>query len=548
MPHLRLREDNMTIELSFHGAAGTVTGSCYRLRTSRASVIVDCGMFQGSKTLKQLNYDPFPFDVRTLDAVLVTHAHIDHSGLLPKLMIAGYKGRMHCTTATAGLLGCMLPDSGHIQESEVEQLNRRKRHRGHDPVTPIYTAEDAVRCLDQLETVDYDAWTTVADGIRARWWNAGHLLGSASIEIEADDGDGKPLRLLFSGDIGPDHKLLQAPAEGPSGLDVVVVESTYGGTDRNELSNDGKRTLLMQEVREAAKAGGALLIPSFAVERTQEIVTDLIALMDAGRIPQTPVFVDSPLAGKATEVFKRFADELGDGAALRKAFASPHLHMTESVEQSKALARFDGFHIIVAASGMCEAGRIRHHLRHWLARRQTTVLIVGYQAVGTLGRILQEGAKAVRIQGDEVLVRARIRTLDCYSGHADGPELIDWLRKRGRIGAGLFLVHGEDEAVAGLKQRVISAGLMPESRIIAPAIDDVFELGPAGVRLLSRQPDKRIDPKAVSRLDWHNDLSKLLIDIDEAVGKVADEKGRQRVIRQLRRALDASEDDQRAGA
>jgi metallo-beta-lactamase family protein len=537
----------MAIELSFHGAAGTVTGSCYRLRTSRASILVDCGMFQGSKTLKQLNYDPFPFDVRALNAVLVTHAHIDHSGLLPKLMLAGFKGCMYCTSATAGLLGCMLPDSGHIQESEVEQLNRRKRHRGHDPVTPIYGVEDAARCLDQLEAIDCDTWVTVADGIRARWWNAGHLLGSASVEVEADDGDGKQLRLLFSGDLGPNHKLLQTPAEGPSGVDVVIIESTYGAVDRNELSAEGRRTLLVQEVREAAKAGGAMLIPSFAVERTQEVVTDLIALMDAGRIPQTSVFVDSPLASKATEVFKRFADDLGDGAGLRKAFASPHLHMTESVEQSKALARFDGFHIIVAASGMCEAGRIRHHLRHWLARRQATVLIVGYQAVGTLGRILQDGARAVRIQGDEVLVRARIHTLDCYSGHADGLELLDWLRARGHIGAGIFLTHGEEEAIAGLRQRIIGARLMPEAQIFVPAIDDVYELSPTSVRLVGQQPEKRIDPKAVSRLDWHNDLSKLLIDIDGAVGQAADEKGRQRVIRQLRRALEAAGDDQRAG-
>jgi metallo-beta-lactamase family protein len=528
----------MSIELSFHGAAGTVTGSCYRLTTSRAAVLIDCGMFQGSKTLKQLNYDPFPFDVRSLAAVLVTHAHIDHSGLLPKLMLAGYKGRMLCTEATAGLLGCMLPDSGHIQESEVEHLNRRKRHRGQEPVTPIYTADDAERCLEQLQPVSYATWMSVAEGIRARWWNAGHLLGSASIEVEADDGDGKPMRLLFSGDLGPDQKLLQVPAEGPSDLDVVIVESTYGSIDRQELSSDGRRTLLMQEVHAASRAGGAMLVPSFAVERTQEVVTDLIALMAAGRIPETPVFVDSPLASKATDVFKRFADDLGNAEMLRKAFASPHLHMTETVEQSKALARFDGFHIIVAASGMCEAGRIRHHLRHWLARRQATVMLVGYQAVGTLGRILQDGAKAVRIQGDEVLVRARIRTLDCYSGHADGPELIDWLTKRGRIGTGLFLVHGEDDAIAGLKQRVVAARLLPDERILAPAIDDVFELRFGSARLVSRQPDKRIDPKTVSRLDWHNDLSKLLIDIDGAVGNEADEKGRQRVIRRLRRALE----------
>jgi metallo-beta-lactamase family protein len=533
----------MAIELAFHGAAGTVTGSCFLLRTSRAAVLVDCGMFQGSKTLKQLNYDAFPFEPASLNAVLLTHAHIDHSGLLPKLMLAGYRGRMHCTEPTAGLLGCMLPDSGHIQESEVEHLNRRKRHRGLTPVMPIYTVADAARCLEQLSPLDYGIWTVVADGIRARWWNAGHLLGSASIEIEADDGDGKPLRLLFSGDIGPDHKLLQAPADGPTDLDHIIVESTYGALDRQDLSPESRQDLLSKEVLAAAPGGGAILVPSFAVERTQEIVTDLVALMNAGRIPEAPIFVDSPLASRATDVFKRYAESLGDAGALNRAFASPHLHMTETVEQSKALARFDGLHIVIAASGMCEAGRIRHHLRHWLARPQATVLMAGYQAVGTLGRILLDGAKAVRIQGDEVLVRARIRMLDCYSGHADGPELVAWLRKRGRPQGGLFLVHGEDESLAGLKDRAVAADLAPADRILTPAMDDLFELRPGSARLVGDQPAKRIDQADVGRLDWHNDLSKLLIDIDDAVCRAADEKARQVVIRRLRRALEAGERD-----
>lgn len=528
----------MPIELSFHGAAGTVTGSCYRISTPGACVLIDCGMFQGSKTLKQLNYEPFPFDPETIDAVLLTHAHIDHSGLLPKLMLAGWHGPIYCTPPTVGLLGCMLPDSGHIQESEVEQLNRRKHRRGHDPVTPIYTAADAERCLEQLEAVAYDAWRTVAPGIRARWWNAGHLLGSASIEVEIEERAGHALRILFSGDIGPDRKLLQTPPDAPTDLDFVIVESTYGAVDRSELSAGRRLDLLAQEVTAARQAGGVMLIPSFAVERTQEVVTDLVALMQAKRVPEAPIFVDSPLASRATEVFKRFADDLADGEALRRAFASPFLHVTETAEQSKALARFDGFHIVVAASGMCEAGRIRHHLRHWLARPQATVLMVGFQAIGTLGRILQDGARAVRIQGDEVLVRARIRVLDSYSGHADGPELLDWLRKRGSIRGGAFLVHGEAEAIEGLRTRITSAGLMPAGRVFAPDMDDVYELRSSGARLTGQQPAKRIAPADVGRLDWHNDLSKLLIDIDEAVGQAADENARQVVIRRLRRALE----------
>jgi metallo-beta-lactamase family protein len=215
----------MPISLSFHGAAGTVTGSCFLLETSRARILIDCGMFQGSKTLKQLNYEPFPFDPRRLDAMLLTHAHIDHSGLIPKLMLAGFERRVFATQATIDLLGCMLPDSGHIQESEVESLNRRNKRRGRKEVTPIYTILDAQRSLDLLEPVAYRAWATIAPGIRAKWWNAGHLLGSASIEVEVEAEAGAvPNRLLFSGDIGPDHKLLQPDPEAPTAFDIVVCE------------------------------------------------------------------------------------------------------------------------------------------------------------------------------------------------------------------------------------------------------------------------------------------------------------------------------------
>ncbi|BBF92584.1 MBL fold metallo-hydrolase RNA specificity domain-containing protein [Blastochloris tepida] len=526
----------MSIELSFFGAAGTVTGSCFLLQGAGARVLVDCGMFQGSKTLKELNYGPFPFSPGALDAVLVTHAHIDHSGLLPKLRRDGYRGPVLATEATAGLLGCMLPDSGHIQETEVEILNRRNRHRGRARVTPIYTKADAQAFLDQLVPVDYGTWREVAPGFRARWWNAGHLLGSSSIEIEVADGD-EQLRLLFSGDIGPDHKLLQEPADGPRDLDVIVMEATYGDRDRQDLTAARRRALLADEVAAAQARGGPLLIPSFAVERTQEVVTDLVGLMDAGRVRPAPIYVDSPLAGQATRVFLRFADELADPAALRRAFASRHLIVTESVEQSKALRQIEGFHVIIAASGMCEAGRIRHHLRNWLANERATVLLVGFQAMGTLGRVLQDGASTVRIQGDDVEVRAAIRTLDAYSGHADAPELVAWLGQRGRPSTALFLVHGEDAALAALKARVTEAGLVAAQQVMVPGIDEVFHLARGEAQLAGRAAE-RIARQDVARLDWHNDLSRLLLDIDAAVRKSADEKGRQVVLRRLRRALD----------
>ncbi len=525
----------MPIQLRFHGAAGTVTGSCFSLVTDRARVLVDCGMFQGSKTEKELNYRPFPFRAAKVDALLLTHAHIDHSGLVPKLVKAGFEGRIHATRATRDLCSVMLPDSGFIQEMEVEQLNRRNARRGRPQVEPIYTADDAGLALLQFAPADYETWVDVAEGVRARFWNAGHLLGSASVEVEAEDG-GKPVRLLFSGDIGPDHKLLQFDPEAPEGWDYVICESTYGDEDRRDVRPERRRRLLAAEVEAAAKRGGALVIPSFAVERTQELLTDLVDLMHRGDVPTAEIFIDSPLATKASEIFEAHAREIEDGDLLRRAMNAPNVRFTESVEQSKALDRMSGFHIVISASGMCEAGRIRHHLKSRLWRRDATVLIVGYQAQGTLGRILQSGAERVRIMGEEVEVRARVRTLDVYSGHADAPQLEAWIAARLPIRQALFLVHGEEAALAGLKER--ASRHVPEERIAVPALDDVFELTRHGARALPREGKRRILPAQVGRLDWHNDLSKLLIEISETVEAAADERARGVIVRRLRHALE----------
>jgi metallo-beta-lactamase family protein len=528
----------MTISLRFHGAAGTVTGSCYLLQSASTRILIDCGLFQGSKTLKQLNYGPFPFEVRDIDAVLLTHAHIDHSGLLPKLVVAGFDGPIYATPGTGDLLGCMLPDSAHIQESDVANLNRRNKRRGDRLIEPIYTLPDAMRTLELLNDVAYNIWTEVAPGTRARWWNAGHLLGSASIEVEITEAGNTPLRILFSGDIGPDHKTLEDGPEGPPGFDYVLCEATYGDRDRIEVLETARKQILAAEVNAARKAGGALLIPSFAVERTQELIADLVALMDGGSVPAVPIFVDSPLASKATAVFRKHAHELPNGEALSKALVSPHLHVTESVEESKSLARMRGFHIIIAASGMCDAGRIRHHLKNWLPDRQATVLMVGHQATGTLGRDLLDGVGRVRIQGDEVAVLARIRMIESYSGHADAPELLAWLKARGPIREGLFLVHGEPAAIDGLKQAVTASGLLPPDRVLAPAMDDVVLLGHGAIELKSSATDRRIEPRAVVAPDWNHDLSSLLLDINSAVEGKADDKARQVIIRRLRRALE----------
>lgn len=525
----------MEPRLTFHGAARAVTGSCFRLETGGGQVLFDCGLFQGSKTEKELNYRPFPFDPAEISAVVLSHAHIDHSGLLPKLVRAGFKGPIHATPATIDLAGVMLPDSAHIQEMEVEQLNRRRARHGEPRVAPIYTGTDAQACLKRFQAEPYGRWFEVVSGVRARFWNAGHLLGSASMEVEVAGG-GHPLRLLFSADIGPDAKLLQPDPQGPTGLDYVICEATYGDRDREATTDERRRRELRDAVRAAINPNGALLIPSFAVERAQELIADLAELMRAGELPEIPVYVDSPLAEKATRVFARHAHELEGGDGLTQAIRSRHLHFTQTVEQSIALDGVQGFHIIIAASGMCEAGRIRHRLKNWIWRDEATVLLVGFQAEGTLGRILQDGARSVRIQGDSYEVRARIRTLDLYSGHADAPELVDWVGARLPIRCDLFLVHGEEpaiEALAGRLSRTLDPG-----RIFRPLLDEAFELTRTGARRVLEAPTPRIRPEQVARLDWHNDISRLFLDINDALAGAADERARDALIRRLRRALE----------
>ncbi|WP_181700180.1 MBL fold metallo-hydrolase RNA specificity domain-containing protein [Chthonobacter albigriseus] len=522
--------------LIFHGAAGTVTGSCFELDTGQARVLVDCGLFQGSKTERELNYRPFPFDARAIDAVILTHAHIDHAGLIPKLVNDGYTGPVYATAPTADLCGVMLPDSGHIQEVEVEQLNRRNRRRGRGEVTPIYTADDATVALTQFRGVAYETWTPVAEGIRARFWNAGHLLGSASVEVEAVGPDGETVRLLFSGDIGPTFKLLQHDPKAPTDVDHVICEATYGDTDREGATPEKRRRMLCDVVKAAMNPAGALLIPSFAVERTQELMVDLHLLMEAGDLPRIPVVIDSPLATRASKIFAQHAGELEEGAVLKRALAARTVRFTETVEQSKALDLMREFHIVIAASGMCEAGRIRHRLKNWLWRDEATVLLVGFQAEGTLGRILQDGASAVRIQGDEVKVRATIRSIDLYSGHADGPELEAWIEGRQPIHGSLFLVHGEGPAVAALKDRV--AGKLGRAAVVAPALDQAFSVpkGRAAVALDEGRA-RRLEPAVPGHRDWHNDQSELVLDIARAMEEAADDRARGVILRRLKRAL-----------
>lgn len=430
----------------------------------------------------------------------------------------------------------MLPDSAHIQEMEVENLNRRNAQRGRPQVSPIYTIADAAACMTQFRPVQYDTCSTVSSRVRARYWNAGHLLGSASVEIEIDQGETNgPLRILFSGDIGPGQKLLQAEPEGPIGVDYLVCECTYGDRDRPELSRDQRRAMLGEEVRRAAASQGPLLIPSLAVERTQELLVDLFLLTRGNSIPPGLIFVDSPLATRASAVYERHAGEIESGGVLIEVLNSGDVRFTETAEQSKAINRLSRFYIVIAASGMCEAGRIRHHLKANLWRRNATIMMAGCQAQGTLGRILVDGASRVRIQGEEVDVKARIVQFDLYSGHADASELVSWVASRSPVRRAIFLTHGEATSLAGLRHR-LSSNFAPD-RIVMPLIDDAYELGPSGARQVDVNRPRRLKPENVARLDWHNDLSKLLIEVTDQVNTAADQRSRAAIIRRLRRAL-----------
>ncbi len=527
----------MTVLLTFCGSAGTVTGSCYWLRHPGGQFLVDCGLFQGPKTLKALNYGRFPFDPAKLDFVLLTHAHIDHAGLVPKLVNLGFAGRVFATVGSRDLLSFMLPDSGYIQESEVERLNRRNARRGIAPVRPIYTRADAEAAMGLFDPVDYEHWVEPGAGIRARFWNSGHILGAASIELEIATGDPRQrlLRLLFSGDLGPEHKRFHPDPEAPDNFDYVFCEATYGDRPRPSVTPEQRRELLAKEVGAAVADKGTLLIPSFAVERTQELLADLLDLMDAGTVPSVPVFLDSPLAIRATEVFASHAGDLEDISPRPELFARDNVRFTASVEESKAIERFKGAMIVMAASGMCDAGRIRHHLKHRLWRSDTTVLLVGFQAVGTLGSLLAGGAESVRIHGEDIRVRARIRRLEAYSGHADADELVAWMQDRRPIARSTFLTHGEEAALAALRERLIAIGLEPD-RVVIPRLDDEIDLLTG--RASPQAAPRRLPPDAVGRPDWHNELAQFTLDLRAALDGAAGAKARAKILRRVRRALD----------
>jgi metallo-beta-lactamase family protein len=518
----------MSVRLTFHGAARTVTGSCLEFAQARSRILVDCGLYQGSRSLEELNHSPPQYDPHEIDSVVLTHAHIDHSGLLPRLVASGFGGPIWTTQETADLLEVMLADAGRIQESEAERRNRRRDRAGDKPIAPLYTEADALAAWSQVRPVALREWFDAAPGFRARLWNAGHILGSASAELDANGA-----RILCSGDLGPGNKAFHPDPEAPSGLDHVICEATYGDRQRVETTIEARRKLLEAEILGARARGGNLIIPSFALERTQELLLDIARLSADGRIGRVTVYVDSPLANRATAVFEKYHSQLEDtgGANI---FDIPAIHYVRDVAESIRLNSVSGA-VILAASGMCEAGRIRHHLVHNLHRRDSTILFVGFQAAGTLGRVILDGAQRVRISGKDVAVRAQVRHIDSYSAHADQGELLAWVAQRGPIAGSLFLDHGEAGAVEELRRLAQSRELAPT--VVAPALGETYELEPG--RPARRTKTGRADIQQALGRDWQNDYAELAVSLKRRLGQIQDRRARQEAIARMRQVLDS---------
>ncbi|WP_372721840.1 MBL fold metallo-hydrolase [Novipirellula sp.] len=521
--------------LTFCGAAGTVTGSCSLVESEGKKFLVDCGFFQGTKTTQSLNYKPFPFDAAKIEFLFLTHAHIDHSGLLPKLVRAGFRGKIYATDATCDLLEFMLRDSAYIQESNAERLNVKREQKGQDLIEAIYTMEDAEQTLRQLERVEYEQWFSPRDGIRGRLWNAGHLLGSASVEVQLDES-GDTIRVLFSGDLGPDEKAFHLAPDAPAGYDYVICESTYGNRDREDYTLEKRRGMLQEELTLGLKRGGNIVIPSFAVERSQELLHDIGVLISSGQIPEADVYLDSPLARKVTEVFIDHAHDLDDiETDASSIFRHRRFHLVQSVEESKAVNRIKRGAIIISASGMCNAGRIKHHLKNNIWRRESTVLFVGYQSPGTLGHIITSGAKRVRIYGKEYKVDAAIRSIGNYSAHADQGELLDWVKERGPVLGALFLNHGEDDAREAMREMLHEQGI-DRDKIFMPQFDETFELKAHQCPVLVSHPQPRLDESQAVR-DWNNDYASFMISLGDKLRSLPDGHKKAELLQRLSSVL-----------
>ncbi len=521
------------MNITFLGAAGTVTGSNFLVEGAGKKFIIDCGLYQGKDEDEIQNEDDFLYNPADIDFMLLTHAHIDHSGRIPKLYKEGFKGPIYATKASCDLCSIMLPDSGHIQENEVEWKNRKRERAGKEPLEPLYTAKEAADSLEIFKPVFYDEIVDIDENIKVRFNDAGHMLGSSIIEVWITE-NGETRKIVFTGDLGNnDIPLLDSPTMIDD-ADFLVMESTYG--NRLHVRNDDKASLFLDIVSSTLDKGGRVIIPSFAVGRTQEILYEIDKLKEEHKddeefqrkyeqLMKVPVFVDSPLAISATEVFNKntelFEEEIreklknGDNP-----LEFPGLRFTRTADESKALNEEYYPSIIISASGMCDIGRIKHHLKHNLWNPNSTILFVGYQAPGTLGRKIVDGAEKVKIFGEEISVNARIEYIEGYSGHADQEWLLNFVYSFIKKPNHIFLVHGEADAQNVLKQKIEETTSIPVS---IPEFGQKFEL--KDVPRLEESIDYKNSAKErFLRLEILDKLNRLKDEINDMTEKVKTEK------------------------
>lgn len=465
------------MKLTFYGATRTVTGSKYLLQANGKNILIECGMYQGRDADWKQRNSHLPFDSSKVDALLLSHAHIDHSGVIPVLGRSGFRGKIFCTDATADLCGVMLMDSAHIQEQDAAFITKKNAKKGLPPTEPLYTQADTQAVLGQFQPVgSYNQPTVITTGVTATWLDAGHMLGSAMIVIDIEEG-GRKIRLAFSGDLGRGHNDILREPDHPCDADYLMIESTYGNREHEPLADVNDRMCAI--IDRAIERNGKIIIPAFAVGRAQQLLYTLFQITKTNCIPALPIFVDSPLSLQATEVFKRHPECFNKSfydvvMSPNNPFSMKNITYIQSVDESKAINDFKKPCIIISASGMAEAGRVRHHIKNNIEDDRNTILIVGWCAPHTLGAHLASGHKEINIFGEPYRVRAIVETIDAFSGHADKNELRAWAEQVTGPLRGIFVVHGEEEPALTFAETL--RGLYPKANVLVPQFAESVEL------------------------------------------------------------------------